>query len=267
MCAFKIFIQVCLDTDLKLVSTFKGTCNRVPLLKLVSTFKTDKAFYFVFALKSIVEYFFCSCSILLSWFLLIKPDVDILVIRSVTSALASFVIATGMWILNIVIMKILDCRYRDKNFFRSIQDLISHEYILQTLLGLTRGAKVSNINSTRDQLKWIKGAFANMFLVSTGLHTISSALYNSNFDDEHQLEHVLSTIFKILAIKEIRNIQETDLLRVMKEEDIANVFRVFEGAFATKSICEASLRKWLVKVFNKRKLVVCLLNNTTNATE
>lgn len=41
-------------------------------------------------------------------------------------------------------------------------------------------------------------------------------------------------------------ILEADLLRVMKEEEITDVLRLFEGAAETKGISVASLRKWMV---------------------
>lgn len=43
-----------------------------------------------------------------------------------------------------------------------------------------------------------------------------------------------------------RDILEADLLRIIKEEEITDVLRLFEGAAETKSISEASLRKWMV---------------------
>lgn len=167
--------------------------------------KTDKALYFTYALKTSVEYFFCSFLILLSWFLFIKPDITSFVVHFVTSTLATFVIASGMWMSKIVMLKILDCRFHKKNFFQTIQAILSHEYVLQTLLGPSRGTQDSNNSTMKAQLKWIKGVFANMqLLFCTRLHTISDALDNSNFDDEHQVENVISLIFKNLTNNELR---------------------------------------------------------------
>lgn len=80
-------------------------------------------------------------------------------IHFVTSTLATSVIATVMWMFKIVILKVLDCRFHDKNFFKSMQNQISHEYILQTLLRPTRDFNDSNNSTTAAQLKRIKGAF------------------------------------------------------------------------------------------------------------
>lgn len=167
--------------------------------------KTDKALYFVFALKTSVDYFFCSCSILFSWMFFIKRQRSTFAIRFVTSTLATFVIATGMWMFKIVILKILNCRFHDKNFFQNMQNQISDEYILQTLLRPTREFNDSDNSTMRAQFKRIKGAFSNTLrIVFTRLHTISGALDSNNFGNEHQVEHVISMVFKNLTNSEHR---------------------------------------------------------------
>lgn len=168
--------------------------------------KTDKALYFVFALKTSVHYFFCSSSILFSWMFFIKPQMSTFGIHFFTSTLATFVInATAMWMFKIVILKVLDCRFHDKNFLQNMHNQISHEYVLQTLLRPTREFNDSHNSNTSAQLKRIKGAFANSLrLVCTRLHTISDALDSSNIGSEHQVEHVISTVFKNLTNSEHR---------------------------------------------------------------
>ncbi|KAK1360961.1 hypothetical protein POM88_045435 [Heracleum sosnowskyi] len=189
-------------------------------------------------------------------------------IHLVTSTLATFVIATGMWMFKILILKVLDCRFHHKTFFQNMQNQISHEYVLQTLLRPTREFNDSDISTTGAHLKRIKGAFVNtMRLLCTRLHTISDALDSSNFGNERQVEHVISMVFNNLTKSEHRDILEPDLLRVMKEEEITDVLRLFEGAAETKSISEASLRKWMVKVSNDRKLVVHLLKYNSTVIE
>lgn len=59
--------------------------------------KTNKALYFVFALKTSLMHL-CSSSILLSRFFLINPDLSILVIHFVTSTISTFVIA-NFWFI------------------------------------------------------------------------------------------------------------------------------------------------------------------------
>ncbi|KAK1360979.1 hypothetical protein POM88_045453 [Heracleum sosnowskyi] len=102
------------------------------------------------------------------------------------------------------------------------------------------------------------------YLLCTRLHTICDALENSEFEDEHPVEHAVTMVYTNLKNKEIRDIQETDLLLVMKKGDIPNVLQLFDGAAETKNITEASLRKWMV---NQRKLLVHSLSSTSNVIE
>ena len=167
--------------------------------------KTDKTLYFIYALKTSVEYFFCSCSILFSWLFFIKSRMNTFAIHFVTSTLATFVIANGMWMFKILILKVLDCRFHDKNFFQNMKNQISHEYILQTLLRPTREFNDSSNSTVGAQLKWIKGSFANMLLLlCTRLHTVCDALDSSNSVNEDQVDSVISMVFKNLTNNEHR---------------------------------------------------------------
>lgn len=170
--------------------------------------KTDKALYFVFALKTSVECFFSSCSILVSWLYFIKPLMSSFANHFITSTLATFVIATGMWMFKIVILKVLDCRFHDKNFFQNMQNQISNDYVLQTLLRPTREHNESNNSNTIAHWKLskrIKGAFANVLrFVCTRVHTICDALESCDFGNEHQVENVISMVYKNLTDNEHR---------------------------------------------------------------
>ncbi|KAL8110719.1 hypothetical protein AgCh_026456 [Apium graveolens] len=167
--------------------------------------------------------------------------------------------------LKILILKILDCHFRDKNFFKNMQNLIYHEYVLQTLLRPRIRINYSDSGTIRAQLRWIKAALEKMLLLAcTRLHTICDAFENSNFEDEHQVENAILMVFKNLTYYELRDIQETDLQWVMKKYDIPNVLQLFEGANETKSISEASFRKWMVNVWDERKLLVRSLSSTSN---
>ncbi|KAK1360972.1 hypothetical protein POM88_045446 [Heracleum sosnowskyi] len=171
--------------------------------------------------------------------------------------------------VKIVTLRALDCRFHDKNFFLNMQDVISQEYVLQTLLGPSRGSNYSNNRAIGVELKWIfQATFSKMLLLgSARLHTICDALKKSNSIDEDQVVNDISLVFKNLTNNELRDINETDLLRVMKDEDLANVLQLFDGASKTKRISEASLRNWMFKVYNERKHVVHSLNNTSNVIE
>ncbi|GFS43830.1 SNF7 family protein [Actinidia rufa] len=95
----------------------------------------------------------------------------------------------------------------------------------------------------------------------SGLSTISSAL-DESFDDDEQKEKEITSeweakaaayqIFKNVARPGCKYIQEEDLLRFMKKEDVDNVLPLFEGLAETGKIKRSSLRKWVVNVYNER---------------
>lgn len=53
-------------------------------------------------------------------------------------------------------------------------------------------------------------------------------------------------LYNSVTLLSYRNIQEADLLKVMEKEDIANFCQLLEGPTETKSISEASFRRWMV---------------------
>ena len=169
--------------------------------------KNLKALYFVLALKSSVQYFFCFSSILLSaWFLFTKPaGMNNFLINLLMSTITICVIASVMSIIKIVILRALDCRFRDKNFFLNMQDVIFHEYVLQTLLRPSRGSNFSDNGAIRAKLIWIKAICAHMLLLrGARLHTICHALEKTDLDDEHQVQNDGRVIFNNLTNNEPR---------------------------------------------------------------
>lgn len=162
--------------------------------------KINNAFHFVFCLRTSVHYFLFSSLILSDWCLFnLKPDMNIFQIHLVTSTLATFAIANGLWMVKILVLKLLDCRFHDENFFQRIQNMISHEYILQTLL---MESKYSNNSTILEQ---IRGAIANMrFLVCTRVHTICDALDNRLCEDEYKVENIIFKVYKNLTNNELR---------------------------------------------------------------
>ena len=158
--------------------------------------KTDKALYFLFALKTSLQSFVFSSLILMSWFFCIKPVTNI---HLVTSTLATFVYATGLWMFKILVLKALDCRFNDKNHFQKLQNMISREYILQSLL------RESKYPTNSAKFKMIRGAFSTMrLLVCTRVHTICDALEKSTNEEEHQVEKVINMVYKNLTNNELR---------------------------------------------------------------
>ncbi|XP_058213549.1 mechanosensitive ion channel protein 10-like [Rhododendron vialii] len=112
----------------------------------------------------------------------------------------------------------------------------------------------------------------------SGLHTISNALDESVDDggveqkdkeitSEWEAKAAAYRIFKNVARHGHKYIEEEDLLRFMKKEDVDNVFPMFEGATETGKIRKSSLRKLVVNVYNERKSLAHSLNDTKTAIE
>ncbi|KAL1811823.1 hypothetical protein ACET3Z_021888 [Daucus carota] len=111
-------------------------------------------------------------------------------------------------------------------------------------MGNVRESKDPNDSIIKAQLKWIKGAINNMR--RPNLHTICNEVESSHISSlQHQVEHVISLVLRNLTNSEPRDIQEADLLLVMKEENVAKFLQLFDGATETKSITQESLKTWM----------------------
>ncbi|GMQ06003.1 hypothetical protein CsSME_00050768 [Camellia sinensis var. sinensis] len=112
----------------------------------------------------------------------------------------------------------------------------------------------------------------------SGLFTISNAL-DESFDDEGveqkdkeftselEAKDAAYRIFKNVAKPGCKYIEEEDLLRFLKKEEVDNVLPMFQGVAETGKIKKLALRKWVVNVYNERKLLVHSLNDTKTAIE
>ncbi|XP_009340447.2 mechanosensitive ion channel protein 10 [Pyrus x bretschneideri] len=111
---------------------------------------------------------------------------------------------------------------------------------------------------------------------STGLSTISDSL--ESLDDEEceqkgkeitsewEAKAVAYDIFLNVA-KSNKYIEEDDLLRFMKKEEVDIVLPLFEGAAETGKIKRKALKNWLVNVYLERKSLAHSLNDTKTAIE
>ncbi|CAL5437921.1 unnamed protein product [Camellia sinensis] len=112
----------------------------------------------------------------------------------------------------------------------------------------------------------------------SGLFTISNAL-DESFDDEGveqkdkeftselEAKDAAYRIFKNVAKPGCKYIEEEDLLRFLKKEEVDNVLPMFQGVAETGKIKKLALRKWVVNVYNERKLLAHSLNDTKTAIE
>lgn len=112
---------------------------------------------------------------------------------------------------------------------------------------------------------------------SSKLTTISNTLDDDNDDDGTQSNQEITSeweakmaaykIFKNVANPAHRYIEEEDLLRFMKKEEVDNVIPLFEGATETRKIKRSALTKWVVNAYLERKSLAHSLNDTKTAVE
>lgn len=114
---------------------------------------------------------------------------------------------------------------------------------------------------------------------SSGLSTLANTLdddadeedagelKSAEITNEWEAKAAAYRIFKNVAKPNYKYIDEDDLLRFMKKEEVENVFLLFEGAAETRKIKKSSLRKWVVNVYLERKSLAHSLNDTKTAIE
>ncbi|XP_057545396.1 mechanosensitive ion channel protein 10-like [Amaranthus tricolor] len=111
----------------------------------------------------------------------------------------------------------------------------------------------------------------------TKLSTISNTLeYGEDDDTSEQNKEITSeweaklaavTIFNNVSKPCYKYIDEEDLLRFMKMDEVNKVFPLFEGAVETGKITKTALKKWVVNSYLERKSLAHSLNDTKTAVE
>ncbi|XAR67115.1 hypothetical protein NMG60_11013551 [Bertholletia excelsa] len=112
----------------------------------------------------------------------------------------------------------------------------------------------------------------------SGLYTISGTLDDSDNDEgteqkgkeitsEWEANVAAKRVFKNVARPGVKYIDEEDLLRFMRKEEVDNVLPMFEGAAETGQIKKTSFKNWVVNVYNERKSLSHSLNDTKTAIE
>ncbi|KAI5320125.1 hypothetical protein L3X38_039833 [Prunus dulcis] len=112
---------------------------------------------------------------------------------------------------------------------------------------------------------------------SSGLSTISNTLEsideeegeqtNKEITSEWEAKAVAYDIFLNVAKRGSKHIEEDDLLRFMKKEEVDLVLPLFEGAAESGKIKRKALKNWLVNVYLERKSLAHSLNDTKTAIE
>ncbi|GAB2219529.1 hypothetical protein Droror1_Dr00007166 [Drosera rotundifolia] len=147
--------------------------------------------------------------------------------------------------------------------------------------GMTKKEEVIDIDRLNRMKQekvsaWTIRGLVNV-ITGTELLTTSSSLHNGvDEDGEEQTTEITSEweaksaayqIFENVAKPGYKYIEEDDLRRFMKKEDVDHVFPLFEGATESGKIKKSALTKWVVNTYLERKYLAHSLNDTKTAVE
>ncbi|XP_044471142.1 mechanosensitive ion channel protein 10-like isoform X3 [Mangifera indica] len=123
---------------------------------------------------------------------------------------------------------------------------------------------------------WTMKGLINV-ISGSGLSTISNSLDNFNDEEGEQKDKEITSeweakaaayqIFSNVAKPHSKYIDEEDLLRFMKKEEVDNMIPLFEGAAETRKIKRSTFKNWVVKAYLDRKSLAHTLNDTKTAIE
>ncbi|EEF38371.1 conserved hypothetical protein [Ricinus communis] len=109
-------------------------------------------------------------------------------------------------------------------------------------------------------------------IMSSGLSTISRTVDDfgngkSEISSEWEARSCAQRIFKHVAKTGAKYIEEEDLLRFLKREEVHTIFPLLEGALETGKITKSSFRNWVVHAYVERKALAHSLNDTKTAVQ
>ncbi|KMT11430.1 hypothetical protein BVRB_5g107560 isoform B [Beta vulgaris subsp. vulgaris] len=110
------------------------------------------------------------------------------------------------------------------------------------------------------------------YIRSSGLSTISKnvdAFGKAEYEisSEWEARTTAKRIFRNVAKRGATYIEEEDLARFLKRNEIHAIFPLFEGAYETGRITKSSFRNWVVRAYLERKALAHSLNDTKTAVQ
>ncbi|KAK1261333.1 Mechanosensitive ion channel protein 10 [Acorus gramineus] len=107
---------------------------------------------------------------------------------------------------------------------------------------------------------------------SRGLSTISKTVdefgkTDSEITSELEARNTADRIFKNVAKKGHKYIEEDDLLKFLKIEEVHTILPLFAGAAETRMIKRSAFRDWVVRAYRERKSLAHALNDTKTAVQ
>ncbi|KAG8491441.1 hypothetical protein CXB51_014626 [Gossypium anomalum] len=122
---------------------------------------------------------------------------------------------------------------------------------------------------------WTMKGLINV-ISGSGLSTIANYIEDVEDEENEQMDKEITSeweakaaayrVFKNVAKPGSKYIEEDDLLRFMKREEVDNVLPLFEGALETGKIKRSTFKNW-VNVYLERKSLAHSLNDTKTAIE
>lgn len=98
-----------------------------------------RVLYFVYGLRSSVQKFLWLGWVLLAWILIldrkVEKETNSKVLPYVTKILICFMVATLMWLVKTLLLKVLAMNFHVSAFFDRIQDALFNQYVIETLSG------------------------------------------------------------------------------------------------------------------------------------
>ncbi|KAJ0981184.1 hypothetical protein J5N97_009439 [Dioscorea zingiberensis] len=262
-----------------------------------------KMLYYIYGLKNSVQVCMWLGLILLSWYLVFHQGVarsqkTKKVLDSVSRALISMLIASLIWLVKTLSVKILASSFHMTRFFDRVHESIFHQYLLQMLSGpstkstgqlslrnMGKGkrkageeqavidvAKLQKMSQEKVSAWTMKGLIS--VIRNSGLTTISNTI-GETFNETEQRDREITNeweaksaayqIFKNVAKPGYKYIEEEDLLKFLSKEEFEIVLPLFEGAAETGKIKKSALKNWVVKCYFDRKSLAHSLNDTKAA--
>ncbi|PIN18233.1 putative mechanosensitive ion channel [Handroanthus impetiginosus] len=226
------------------------------------------------------------------------------VLNYITRGIVSTLVGAVMWMVKTLLVKLVASSFHVRTYFDRIQESIFHQYILQALSGpprvagdgfknsgrlsfnkVTKGKQETNgevINvdklykMKREKVSaWTMGGLIKV-IRNSELSTISEVLDESVNEEpggprvitsEIEAREAANRIFRNVAKRGHKYIDEEDLLQFLPKEEVDNALPLFEGAAESRRIKKSSFRNWVVKAYNERKYLAVSLNDAKTAVE
>ncbi|KAL2945180.1 Mechanosensitive ion channel protein 10 [Bienertia sinuspersici] len=170
-------------------------------------------------------------------------------------------------------MEMAECIAKSRsNGQLSLERMTKNEGLKEEVINVE---KLHKINQEKVSAWTMKGLIN--VIRRTKLSTISNSLdydeddemgeQNKEITNEWEAKVAAVKIFNNVAKSGCKYIEEEDLLRFMKMDEVNRVFPLFEGAVETGKIKKMVLKKWVVNSYLERKSLVHSLNDTKTAVE